>query len=66
VGRNVARLSLGGDFCNRWMESFVRSTEVGTRLDFKVGGARAVGWTIFKTLKAAPCCLYRLVSLRIH
>jgi hypothetical protein len=44
----------------------VRSTEVGTRLDFEVDGARAVGGTDFKTLKAAPCCVYRLVSLRIH
>jgi hypothetical protein len=55
-----------GGFCNRWLFLSFRSTEVGTRMDFKVGGVRAVGWTIFKTLKAAPCCVYRLVSLRIE
>jgi hypothetical protein len=55
-----------GGFCNLWCDLSVRSTEVGAILDFKVGGARVVGWTIFKTLKPAPCCVYRLVSLRIH
>jgi hypothetical protein len=55
-----------GDFCNRWCDLSARSTEVGTILDFKVGGARAVGWTIFKNLKAAPCCVYRMVTLRIY
>jgi hypothetical protein len=49
-------------FCNRWLLFPVHSTEVGTRLDFKVGG----GGTNFKTLKASPCRVYRLVSLRIH
>jgi hypothetical protein len=37
-----------GGFCNRWLVLFVRSTEVGTRLDFKVGGAIAVGWRFSK------------------
>jgi hypothetical protein len=66
VGRDVARRPRGGGFCNRWLFLSVRSTEVGTLLDFKVGGARAVGGAIFKTLKDAPCCVYRLVSLRIY
>jgi hypothetical protein len=45
-----------------WFYS-LRSTEVGTRLDFKVGGARAVGGMIFKILEHAPCCVYCAVSL---
>jgi hypothetical protein len=32
-----------GFFCNRWLVLIVRSNEEGTCLDFKVGGARAVG-----------------------
>jgi hypothetical protein len=55
-----------GGFYNQWLFLSVRSIEVGIRLDFKVGGARAVGETFFKTLKAAPCCVYRMVPLRIH
>jgi hypothetical protein len=56
----------GRGFCNQLLFLSVRSTKLGTRLDFEVDGARAVGGTNFKTLKAAPCCVYRLVSLRIH
>jgi hypothetical protein len=55
-----------GDFGKRWFILTDRSTGVGTLSDFKVGGARAVGETIVKTLRAAPCCVYRMVSLRIH
>jgi hypothetical protein len=55
-----------GGFCKRWLYLTGRSTGVGTVSDFNVGGARAVGETKFRTLEAAPCCVYRLVSLRIH
>jgi hypothetical protein len=55
-----------GGFCNRCLFLSVRGTKVGTRLDFEVDGARGVGGTDLKTLKAAPCCVYRMVSLRIH
>ena len=53
-------------FCNRWLFLSVRSIKVGTRFNFEVDGARVVGGKNFKTLKAAPCCGYRLVSLRIQ
>jgi hypothetical protein len=55
-----------GGGCKRWLFLTGRTIGVGTFSDFKVGGARAVGETIFKTLGAAPCCVYRLVSLRIQ
>jgi hypothetical protein len=55
-----------GGFCKRWLILSVRSIGVGTCPVFKVGGAIAVGETKFKSLRAAPCCVYRLVSLRIH
>jgi hypothetical protein len=43
-----------GGFCKRWLILTVRSIGVGILSDFKVGGARAIGETIFKTLLAAP------------
>jgi hypothetical protein len=55
-----------GDFCKRWRILWVRFTEVGTRLDLKVGGAEVVGGTDFEFWKVAPCCVYRLVPLQIH
>jgi hypothetical protein len=62
----VWRAAPGGGVCKRWLFLIGRSTRVGTFSDFKVIGARAVGETKFKALGAAPCCVYRLVSLRIH
>jgi hypothetical protein len=55
-----------GAFCKRRVLLFIRNTVAGTCSDFEVGGAIAVGEKKFKTLKAAPYCVYRLVSLRIH
>jgi hypothetical protein len=55
-----------GVFCKRGVRLFIRSTRVGTCSDFEVGGAIAVGEMRLKTLKVAPCYVYRLVSLRIH
>jgi hypothetical protein len=52
-------------FRKRWRTVRVRNTEVGTYFDFEVGDAEAVGWTEFEFRKAAPCCVYRMVPLRI-
>jgi hypothetical protein len=55
-----------GVFCKRGVFLSNRSTKAGTCVEFEVGGARVVGETKFKTLKATPCCVYRPMSLRIH
>jgi hypothetical protein len=68
AGENVR--TLGGARCGApppWRSVFgkrcwipcVLSSEAGIGLEFEIGGARAVGGTYFKTLKAAPCCVYR-------
>jgi hypothetical protein len=68
VGRGVARRPRGGGFCNRWFILSIRSTKVGTRLDFEVDGARAVGGRISELLKLrlAVCtvrCRYGSIDL---
>jgi hypothetical protein len=55
-----------GQICQRWRILCVRSTVGDTCLNFKAGGARATGRTEFEVRKATPCCVYGMVSLRIH
>jgi hypothetical protein len=55
-----------GFLCNRGGKLMINSTLGGTRCDFEMGGVEDVEGTGFKIVKVAPCCVNRLVCLRIH